>query len=165
MDRADDRDHRLSGRQRTQSVPGSGRRAARLRRPGESDGVCGHELSYDGADRLAEIGDSAASRRFLYDGDALIAEYHENGTLLRRYVHGPGVDNPLVCVSVSDDCFPGANNNDRHFLLSDLRGSVIAYVDAASGAVDLKNVYDVFGRPGANNGGVFSYTGQQYLPA
>ena len=41
---------------------------------------------------------------------------------------------------------------------------MIAYVDAASGAVDLKNVYDVFGRPGANNGGVFSYTGQQHLP-
>ena len=124
----------------------------------------GHELSYDGADRLGEIAAGGTARRFLYDGDDLIAEFDEANTLLRRYVHGPGVDNPLVCVSVSNPCFPGANNNDQHFLLSDLRGSVIAYVDAASGAVDLKNVYDVFGRPGANNGGVFSYTGQQHLP-
>jgi|APLow6443716910_1056828.scaffolds.fasta_scaffold25157_4 YD repeat-containing protein len=36
------------------------------------------------------------STTFLYDSDRLSAEYNATGTLLRRYVHGPGVDGPLV---------------------------------------------------------------------
>jgi hypothetical protein len=31
-----------------------------------------------------------------YDGADLVAEYDGAGILLRRYVHGPGVDEPLV---------------------------------------------------------------------
>ncbi len=31
-----------------------------------------------------------------YDGTALIGEYDGSGNLLRRYVHGLGVDRPLV---------------------------------------------------------------------
>ena len=53
-------------------------------------------LGYDASERLYEIAATGA-RRFLYDGDDLIAEYDAGGTLLRRYVHGPGVDNPIVC--------------------------------------------------------------------
>src|SRR5690606_7968648 len=35
--------------------------------------------------------------KFPYDGDELVAEYASNGsTVLRRYVHGAGVDDPLV---------------------------------------------------------------------
>ena len=30
------------------------------------------------------------------DGDRLVAEYNGGGSLLRRYVHGPGVDEPVV---------------------------------------------------------------------
>ena len=54
-------------------------------------------LRYDGADRLYEIERNGAARRFLYDGDRLIAEYDDSNTLLRRYVHGPGIDNPVMC--------------------------------------------------------------------
>lgn len=31
-----------------------------------------------------------------YDGDRLIAEYDGSGALKRRYVHGAGVDEPLL---------------------------------------------------------------------
>ncbi|WP_416183030.1 hypothetical protein [Methylicorpusculum sp.] len=31
-----------------------------------------------------------------YDGSDLVAEYDNADTMLRRYVHGPGVDQPLV---------------------------------------------------------------------
>jgi YD repeat-containing protein len=55
-------------------------------------------LSYDPMGRLAttSAGTTASETRFLYDGDALVAEYNAVGTLLRRYVHGPGVDEPAV---------------------------------------------------------------------
>jgi hypothetical protein len=34
--------------------------------------------------------------RFGYDGVDLIAEYDGAGAVLRRYVHGPGSDEPLM---------------------------------------------------------------------
>jgi hypothetical protein len=46
--------------------------------------------------RLYETNASAGATRFLYDGDELIAEYNSSGTLLRRYVHGPSTDEPLM---------------------------------------------------------------------
>jgi hypothetical protein len=45
---------------------------------------------------MCGVSGAAGTTRFMYDGDRLIAEYNGAGTLLRRYVHGPGVDEPLV---------------------------------------------------------------------
>lgn len=57
-------------------------------------------LSYDAAGRLRkEVLNSSTTTQFLYDGTDLVAEYDAAGTLLRRYVHGPGVDEPLVVYS------------------------------------------------------------------
>lgn len=54
-------------------------------------------LRYDPLGRLYEVTGSGGTRRFLYDGDDLVAEYNSSGTLLRRYVHGLGAgDDPLV---------------------------------------------------------------------
>jgi hypothetical protein len=56
-------------------------------------------LRYDPLGRLYETtgsGGGAATTRFVYDGDELIAEYNSSGTLLRRYAHGSGVDDPVV---------------------------------------------------------------------
>lgn len=47
-------------------------------------------LRYDPLGRLYEIEAGALTTRLLYDGDALVAEYDGSGTLLKRYVHGPG---------------------------------------------------------------------------
>jgi hypothetical protein len=55
---------------------------------------------------------------FLYDGDRLVAEY-SGSTMLRRYVHGPGVDEPIVW-------YEGANLSDRRHLIADRQGSIIA---------------------------------------
>jgi len=94
-----------------------------------SSSVNAVHLSYDGADRLHEITVSGgASRRFLYDGAALIAEYDEANTLLRRYVHGPGSDDPIVCVNEAQPCTERTDtgSGDKFWLLSDERGSVLA---------------------------------------
>ena len=42
-------------------------------------------------------GSGSGTVQLLYDGDNLVAEYDAYyGTLLRRYVYGPGTDEPLV---------------------------------------------------------------------
>ena len=71
-------------------------------------------LNYDPAGRLHEVSAGGAATRFLYDGDDVIAEYNAAGVLLRRYVHGPGSDEPLVW-------YEGSGTSDRRYLLSDER--------------------------------------------
>ena len=95
-----------------------------------------------------------ADTRFLYDGADIIAEYDAAGTVLKRYVHGPGLDEPLVW-------YEGSGTNDRRYLLADERGSVIGVVNNA-GTVTV-NKYDEFGVPATGNAGRFQYTGQIWL--
>ncbi len=90
----------------------------------------------------------------LYDGDQIVGEYDGSNNLLRRYVDGPGVDDPIVAYQA-----PGADS--RTWLLDDERGSIIAGVDA-SGSVQFKNSYDEYGQPGASNQGRYQYTGQAW---
>ena len=54
-------------------------------------------LAYDPAGRLRQTNapGGAGITQFLYDGERLLAEYDDAGTLLRRYVHCPGVGEPL----------------------------------------------------------------------
>jgi hypothetical protein len=52
-------------------------------------------LAYDAIGRLAQVNGNGFTN-FLYDGDDLIAEYDASGSLIRRTVHGPGVDEPIV---------------------------------------------------------------------
>jgi RHS repeat-associated protein len=113
-------------------------------------------LAYDPAGRLYETSVSGgAATRFLYDGADMIAEYNGSNALLRRYVHGPGVDEPLVW-------YEGTGLSDRRWLHADERGSVISVSDGAGDVTDI-NLYDAYGRPGASNAGRFQYTGQIWL--
>ena len=81
-------------------------------------GAANATLTYDPLGRLFEAaGSSAGTTRFLYDGDELVAEYDTAGTLLRRYVHGPGTDDPLAW-------YEGAGLSDRRYYHSDERGSI-----------------------------------------
>jgi len=105
---------------------------------------------------------TTGTTRFLYDGDALVAEYDpgsESGTggaVLRRYVHGVGADVPLVW-------YQGADLALRRYLHADHQGSIIAVADAGGNALTI-NRYDEYGIPGAGNSGRFQYTGQAWLP-
>jgi hypothetical protein len=53
-----------------------------------------------------------------------MAEFDGANTMLRRYVHGPGVDEPLVW-------YEGAGTSSRRFLQADERGSVVAVSDSS----------------------------------
>jgi RHS repeat-associated protein len=117
----------------------------------------GITLAYDPAGRLAQTsGGSAGTTRLGYDGTDLAAEYDGAGNLLRRYVHGPGTDDPLVW-------YEGAGTSDRRWLHPDERGSIVG-VSNSSGAVTTISRYDEYGIPASTNAGRFQYTGQTWLP-
>lgn len=110
-------------------------------------------LGYDPAGSLYEIAGPSGTTRLLYSGDDLLAEYSAAGTLLRRYVPGPGADEPLVW-------YEGAN---KRWLHGDRQGSIVAVSDAA-GALVQANRYDAWGIADVANIGRFAYTGQLALP-
>nr|WP_246359952.1 RHS repeat-associated core domain-containing protein [Stakelama sediminis] len=122
-------------------------------------GPGGAALSYDPLLRLYQTSSSSTSAtRFLYDGVNLIGEYNSSGTLLRRYVPGPGMGAPVVW-------YEGSGTGDRRWLLTDERGSVIAVTNASGSPVaNGINTYDEYGIPGSTNVGRFQYTGQTWLP-
>lgn len=115
-------------------------------------------MAYDPFGRLWQVDDLTSggpTTRFGYDGVAMIGEYNTSNQLLRRYVHGPGMDSPIVW-------YEGAGTSGRRFLHADERGSIIA-VSNASGALLRANAYDEYGIPGSDNLGRFQYTGQVWL--
>lgn len=112
-------------------------------------------LSYDPANRLHQIAAGSSATRMLYDGATLIAEYDNGNALQRRYVFGPGTDEPLVW-------YEGTGTSDRRWYHADERGSIVA-ISNGSGAVTSVNSYDEYGIPGSGNTGRFQYTGQQWL--
>ncbi|WP_338445659.1 RHS repeat-associated core domain-containing protein [Pelagerythrobacter marensis] len=115
-------------------------------------------LAYDPLGRLWQVDDLTSggpTTRFGYDGIAMIGEYNTSNQLLRRYVHGPGIDSPIVW-------YEGSGTTNRRFLHADERGSIIA-VSNASGALLGANAYDEYGIPADDNLGRFQYTGQVWL--
>ena len=100
--------------------------------------------------------EAAATTRFAYDGINLIAEYNASNVLQRRYVHGPGTDQPIVW-------YQGSGTTYRRWLHADERGSIVS-VSNASGAALIVNSYDECGISAATNIGRFQYTGQTWLP-
>ena len=92
-----------------------------------------------------------------YDGSRLTGERGSSpSTVLKRYVHGPGSDEPLVW-------FEGSGTSNPRFLHADERGSIVAISDS-SGAIVQTNAYDEYGVPKPTNLGRFQYTGQTWLP-
>jgi RHS repeat-associated protein len=114
-------------------------------------------LAYDPAGRLYQTVGGGVTTRFQYDGVDLIAEYNSSNALQRRYVHGPGIDEPIIW-------YEGSGTGDRRWLHQDRLGSVVASSDSAGALIASPNTYDEYGVPGSSNDGRFQYTGQTWLP-
>lgn len=108
-------------------------------------------LAYDPLGRLRTYA-RGATTTFLYDGDRLVAEYN-GATLLRRYVHGAGVDEPIAQ-------YEGADLTDRRYLIADNQGTIVA----EQGAATTRYTYGPYGEPNTWSGQRFRYTGQIALP-
>ena len=102
-----------------------------------------------------DSGTASLSTRLLYDGQDIIGELNPAGILTRRYVHGPGVDEPLVLTMIG-----GVTRSWWYH--ADERGSVVALSNQA-GAIDTVNRYDEYGVGASANWGRFQYTGQFWL--
>jgi len=95
--------------------------------------------TYDALGRLAErrtSGDTVTTNRMYYAGWQLIAEYNGAGTLQRKYVYGPGIDEPVRLTS-------GSN---RFYYHADGLGSVTE-ITTINGVIRESYSYDVYGTP------------------
>jgi len=113
-------------------------------------------LGYDPEGRLRTTTINGTTLGLLYDGANLITEYDAAGTtVLRRYVHGPGVDEPLVW-------YEGSGTTAKNWLYADHLGSIVATANSA-GASTATYTYGPFGEPNVTTGIRFRYTGQQLI--
>ncbi|KNH08909.1 Wall associated protein [Candidatus Burkholderia brachyanthoides] len=111
----------------------------------------GFSSYYDPLGRLDQL--SGDQVQFEYDGAQPTTELDSaSNTILRRYVFGPGVDEPIVW-------YEGSGTNDKRYLDQDERGSITRITDATGKTLAI-NSYDEFGIPSPGNLGRFQYTGQ-----
>jgi RHS repeat-associated protein len=113
-------------------------------------------LAYDPLGRLQTSTASGATTNFLYAGSMLIAEYDNSGNILRRYVPGPGQDEPAVW-------YEGAGTSGRRWLHADELGSIVAWSDG-TGNPQATYGYGPYGEQAGWGGSRYSYTGQLMIP-
>ncbi|MDH4744197.1 RHS repeat-associated core domain-containing protein [Sphingomonas sp. CBMAI 2297] len=117
----------------------------------------GASLTYDPLGRLYQTySPSTGVTRFYHDGDQLTMELSGSGAILRRYVHGTGVDDPLLWYEASGLTM-------RRSLQIDHQGSVVSVADADGNALWI-NSYDEYGVPASGNQYRLQYTGQAWIP-
>jgi len=112
---------------------------------------------YDYLGRRIKKTAGGSTTKYCYDGDQVIAEYDDQGTLLRSFVYGPGIDEPICMID-----WVGSAVYYYHF---DGLGSVIALSDENGDIVE-RDSYDVFGEPNRVSavGNPYLFTGRRYDP-
>jgi RHS repeat-associated protein len=117
------------------------------------------EYAYDAAGRRIEKKvDGATQVKYVYDGDHIIAEYNSAGTLLRKYVHGPCVDEP-ICMIEASGTYAGT-----HYYHYDALGSCVAMTNSAGNVTQLYE-YSVYGQVAASDAdhpNRFMFTGREF---
>jgi RHS repeat-associated protein len=142
-----------------------------------SDGVW--TFAYDAENRLLQATKTGSTVTYTYDalgrrqsktvngtltsylsaGDEEIAEYDGSGNVLRRYIPGPGIDQPVAMVIVS------GSTNALRFFHADRQGSIVAMTDASGALTEGPYTYDPYGRSTDPTAGVpFRYTGRRLDP-
>lgn len=91
--------------------------------------------AFDVLGRRASKTVNGVTTHYVSVGDQEIAEYNSAGVLQKRFVYGPGLDEPLAVVDAA---------GNRQYALTDALGSVIAMVDD-SGALKEKYAYTGYG--------------------
>jgi len=120
----------------------------------------GVTLTYDPLGRLFSTTAGNNTTQFLYDGDQLVAEFDTAGSMLKRYIHGPGNDDPLAWF---DGAALGGSWANAHLPKPDHQNSIVLWTDW-NGNLSQINSYDEYGVPGRTNQGRFQYTGQAWIP-
>jgi hypothetical protein len=92
------------------------------------------------------------------DGDDEIAEHSASGTLLRRYVPGDTIDEPIAMIDYT------ITGNPKTFFHKDKMGSVIAMSDSAGNLAEGPYIYDAYGNGPPTTGVPFKFTGRRLDP-
>jgi RHS repeat-associated protein len=94
--------------------------------------------AYDFAGRRVKK-QAGTTTTYVYDGDQVIAEY-EGSTLKRKFVYGPGIDEPICMIVVNGE------TETEYYYHYDGLGSVVALTNSSGNVVEQYS-YDVFGKP------------------
>jgi len=108
---------------------------------------------YDALSRRIEKTVNGTATRFIYDGQDLLEEFNASNTYQARYIHGPGVDEPML-----------QGRTIRHYYHTDGLGSTTELV-SSGGSLQNSYVYDSFGNIASQAGteiNPFTYTGREY---
>ncbi|MFA5060280.1 MAG: RHS repeat-associated core domain-containing protein [Candidatus Omnitrophota bacterium] len=117
---------------------------------------------YDGLGRRISKNIGGRLTYFIYDGDRIIEERSDSGSLLASYVYGSGLDEVLTM----------NRNNQNYFYFQDGLGST-SEITNSNGQVLESYAYDVYGAPTIRDtdnriapssviGNPFMFTGQEY---
>ena len=118
--------------------------------------VASYGYDYEGR-RISKTvyGSPNVTTKYCYDGEQIIAEYN-GSTLVKKFIYGPGIDEPICMIDVVD-------SNAVYYYHFDGTGSVIALSDVNSVIVE-RYSYDVFGEPNTTSsiGNPYLFTGRRY---
>jgi len=117
-----------------------------------NDGTTSASYLYDPSGRQTQKEVNSTKTRYIHAGIRIIAEYDGSDTFVKRYVHGPGLDEVLLEIDSS---------NDVTYLHHDRLGSIIATTDDTGAVIDTY-AYSPWGESGSMSGTTFGFTGQRY---
>jgi uncharacterized protein RhaS with RHS repeats len=100
--------------------------------------IASYEYDYLGRRTEKTIYDTPnVTTKYAYDGDQVIAECNESGDVLRKFIYGPGIDEPICMIDVSGEA------ETRYYYHFDGLASVAALSDV-NGKIVKRYSYDVF---------------------
>lgn len=108
--------------------------------------------------------------RYLYDNEDILIEYDEKGKIGNRYIHGPGIDEPLALVQGKETYFYHADGLGSIVALTDKAGKVVQdyWYDSFGNLNDQKNrikqPYTYTGREWDKETGLYYYNARYYDP-
>lgn len=117
---------------------------------------------YDGLGRRISKTVGGTTTYYLLDGDEEIAEYNSAGTVLRRYIMGPAVDDRIARAEGNS-----VSNPTKTYYHVNHQGSVIITANA-DGSIAQQLAYDDYGKltsqqpPASITGEPFRYTGRRF---
>jgi RHS repeat-associated protein len=120
---------------------------------GSSMPIATSTYRYDGLGRRIEKVANGQTKRYIYDGEDILLEYDGTNTLVARYTHGPGIDEPIAVTK----------GGSTFFYHQDGLGTVTDLTDSG-GAPAKSYAYDAYGNilesPGALDQ-PYTYTGRE----
>jgi len=114
------------------------------------------DYKHDVYGRRSEKKVDGFSTRYLYDGPQVIAEYDGNNNLLRKYIYGPGIDQPVCMIKEAE--------SETYYYHYDGLGSVVALSDSSGDTVQTYE-YSVYGQVAvedANHPNPYMFAGRRF---